>query len=182
MDQTGFGGMGESSNSRLFDTPPPQGSPELITDIKPENQRRSIGSMALNSVSPAETSGLSKANHEQETSVTTEVSTGEIDSQTPEIDYDKIAEKMPTRMESRSLALDGSTEGKQITLSLTGEVIDKRSERELRNKISDLKKKPYELSNYRDEAMADSLRGSFGRIFGNDNTNEVSEQGGSKTV
>ena len=73
------------------------------------------------------------------------------------------------------LSVDGSTEGKRqkTTLELSGEIIDKKSEKHLRDAISDLGKKPYELANYRDEAMAESLRSNFGRIFGNDDIGEI---------
>ena len=73
------------------------------------------------------------------------------------------------------LSVDGSTEGKhqKTTLELSGEIIDKKSEKHLRDAISDLGKKPYELANYRDEAMAESLRSNFGRIFGNDDIGEI---------
>ncbi|MBR2864503.1 hypothetical protein IKE88_03090 [Candidatus Saccharibacteria bacterium] len=74
-------------------------------------------------------------------------------------------------------------------LSLTGEMIDKETEKELKKKIDEYKKSPYELENYRDEAMAKSLKSSFGRIYGKsqgDNSANViqfsTNQGGRKAA
>ena len=71
--------------------------------------------------------------------------------------------------ESRPLAMDGTTEGNlgKLALRLSGEELDEASAKEVRQKIVELKDKPYELQNYRDEAMVEFLRDSFGRIFGN---------------
>ena len=72
----------------------------------------------------------------------------------------------------KPLAMDGSTEGKlgKLALRLSGEELDEASAKEVRGKISELKDKPYELQNYRDEVMVEFLRDSFGRIFGDDST------------
>ena len=91
-------------------------------------------------------------------------------------------------IEVKPLVADGSTEGKlgRIAVSLTGDVMDKESEKQVHEKISELKKNPYELSNYRDEEMADSLRDNFGRIFGNDDIGEIqaeaNKQGGAQAA
>lgn len=74
--------------------------------------------------------------------------------------------------EMKPLAADGSTERKMgsLALKLSGEELDEASEKEMKQKITELKDNPYELQNYRDEAMTEFLRGSFGRIFGDDST------------
>lgn len=73
--------------------------------------------------------------------------------------------------EVRPLAMDGTTEGNlgKLALRLSGEELDEASAKEVKQKITELKDKPYELQNYRDEAMVEFLRDSFGRIFGNNN-------------
>lgn len=78
-----------------------------------------------------------------------------------------------TTPEMRPLSADGSTEGKlgKLAVQLSGEVLDEASAKEVEHKIAELKDNPYELQNYRDEAMVESLRDSFGRIFG-DNSYE----------
>lgn len=83
------------------------------------------------------------------------------------MDFSEMAEMTP---EMKPLAADGSTEkamGK-IAVDLMGDVIDKATEKEIAGKISELKKDPYGLANYRDTEMTESLRNNFGRIFGND--------------
>lgn len=76
--------------------------------------------------------------------------------------------------ESRPLAADGTTEGKigRLAVQLSGEMLDEASAKEVKDKIVELKDDPYELQNYRDEAMVDFLRDNFGRIFG-DTTNNL---------
>ena len=73
---------------------------------------------------------------------------------------------------------DTSTEGRlgKLAVQLSGEVIDDASAKEIERKITELKDDPYELQNYRDRAMVESLKGSFGRVFGSDNN--ADKQGG----
>ncbi|MBQ3326013.1 hypothetical protein IJG79_02625 [Candidatus Saccharibacteria bacterium] len=96
----------------------------------------------------------------------------------------QLAPQVMSPIDTRPLSFDGSTEGKhqKTMLGISGEVIDKKSERELKEAINDLKKKPYELSNYRDEAMTESLRGNFGRIFGNDDIGEIQAEAAKQGV
>lgn len=89
-----------------------------------------------------------------------------------------MATGMREVQESRPLAMDGSTEGKlgKIAVDLSGGVIDKNTYKELEKSLDEFKsetgnKTGYNLnglSNRRDKLMAESLRESFGRIFGND--------------
>ena len=91
------------------------------------------------------------------------------------LDFAEMA-AMPAEM--KPLAADGSTEKKMghIAVDLMGDVMDKVSEKQVREKLSEFKQKPYELNNYRDEEMVQSLRSNFGRIFGNNAGADEGEQ------
>lgn len=75
----------------------------------------------------------------------------------------------------RPLSADGSTEGKHFKtkIDMNGDVIDRRSERIVREEIDRLKKDPYEQSNARDRMMVKVMEENWGRIFGNDDIGEI---------
>lgn len=101
-----------------------------------------------------------------------------------EIDRPDSEMATPQAIEMQPLSIDGSTEEKRqkMSLGIDGEIIDKGSEKKLREVITQLSKKPFELNNYRDEAMAESLLSNFGRMFGNDDIGEIQAEEAARAV
>ncbi|MBR2588818.1 hypothetical protein IKE84_00515 [Candidatus Saccharibacteria bacterium] len=85
----------------------------------------------------------------------------------------------PGVTETKSLAEDGSTEGKidkKKILAFDGDLIDRESQKQVEKIIREHSDDPYELDNLRNQMMADGLRDNYGRIFGNDNYKEDTSQ------
>lgn len=77
--------------------------------------------------------------------------------------------------ELKPLAADGTTEGKmgKLAVSLMGDKIDEKSLEELAKQVDELSNNPYQLDNFKNRVLSDSIRDSYGRMIGNDDNGEI---------
>lgn len=78
-------------------------------------------------------------------------------------------------IEQRTLAEDGSTEGKigKLAVKLSGDLMSEEDAKEVEKAIAEKGADLNSLDTYRNEKMVHSLLGTFGRIFGNDDVGEI---------